>query len=60
MSIYQFQNLLYCWYELTTIYKSKNKVLYMSLPIDANNVYRQAIGEEVSDFLQHNKDIVIY
>jgi len=59
-SIYQFQNLLYYWYKIISIYKSKNKVLYIQMPITSNNILRRAIGEEVSDFLQYNKDIVIY
>lgn len=56
MDIYQFQNLLYIHYELSSVYVRIKKTLYIERSLGYSNVFRRAIGEEVSDFLVINKN----
>jgi len=56
MTIYQFQNLLYTEYNLSSRYKRDKKTLYLEKSLSHSNNFRRAIGEEITDFLIINKN----
>ena len=60
MNIYQFQNYIYIWYQITSVFIRHRRALYFQMPISSNNVLRRVIGEEISNFLKDNKDIIVF
>jgi len=56
MITYQFQNLLYIHYGLSSRYVRDKKTLYIERSLGFSNPFRRAIGEEITDFLRVNKD----
>ena len=56
MTIYEFQNLLYTHYGLSSRYARFSRTLYIERSLDFSNPFRRGVGEEITDFLMINKD----
>jgi hypothetical protein len=67
MNIYQFQNYIYTYYNVSSRYNRKKHTLYISNPniLGLNTTIRRGIGEDITDYLKLNKDnyygkVIIY
>lgn len=59
MNIYEFQNMLYSEYLIKNRFNRETNTLIHEISLTHSNVLKRAVGEEFSDFLRYNKNIII-